>query len=224
MVLSLSPGPTSLDKAKEVAQWADMWRISDDFWDVWKKESTKTFPQDLTGQFPKAAAWASHSGNGRWPDADMLPLGHLGPRPGNGTDRETAFNHAEQKSLLTLWSIFRSPLIMGGNLTRMDDWTTRLLTNPEVLAVDQHSANGHQVLAGDNAIVWHAQDGQRGHYIAAFNLGEETRNLSYTWKQLGLPEASYHLRDLWERKDLGTARKFSLPVERHGTVLLRVTP
>jgi len=223
MVLSLSPGPTALEKASEVAKWADMWRISDDFWDVWKSNTGKSFPQDLTGQFQKTAAWAPHSGNGRWPDADMLPLGHLGPRPGQGEDRDTAFTQDEQRTVMSLWSIFRSPLIMGGNLTRMDDWTTRLLTNPEVLAVDQHSAGGRQVIAGDNAVVWRAQDGKGGYYLAAFNLGEEARKLAWTWTQLGLPEATYHLRDLWEQKDTGTADKLSLSIPKHGSVLLRVS-
>jgi len=223
MVLSLSPGPTALEKASEVAKWADLWRISDDFWDVWKSNTGKSFPQDLSGQFQKTAAWAQHSGNGRWPDADMLPLGHLGPRPGKGEDRDTAFTQDEQRSVMTLWCIFRSPLIMGGNLTRMDEWTTSLLTDPEVLAVDQHSAGGRQVIAGDNAIVWRAQDGKGAYYLAAFNMGEETRKLGWTWTQLGLPEATYHLRDLWEQKDTGAADKLSLSIQKHGSVLLRVT-
>jgi len=222
MVLSLSPGPTALEKASDVAKYADLWRISDDFWDVWKSSTGKSFPQDLTGQFQKTAAWAPHSGAGRWPDADMLPLGHLGPRPGNGEDRDSAFTPQEQRTVLTLWCIFRSPLIMGGNLTRMDDATTRLLTNPEVLAVDQHSSGGHQVIAGDNAIVWSARDGKGGYYLAAFNLGEETRKLAWTWTQLGLREAAYHVRDLWEQKDTGTAGKLSVSIEKHASVLLRV--
>ena len=224
MVLSLSPGPTSIDKAGEVSKWADMWRISDDFWDIWKGDSGKAFPQDLTGQFQKAAAWAEHSGNGRWPDADMLPLGHLGPRPGNEQDRDSALNHDEQRTVMTLWCIFRSPLIMGGNLTRMDEWTTSLLTNSEVLAVDQHSTGGRQVIAGDNAIAWRAEAGPNAHYVAAFNLGEETRTLAWSWKQLGLNAASYHVRDLWQQKNLGAAEKLSVSVKAHGAVLLRVEP
>ncbi len=224
MVLSLSPGPTSIEKAKEIAKWADMWRISDDFWDVWKADAGKTFPQDLSGQFQRAAAWAEHSGNGRWPDADMLPLGHLGPRPGNGKERDSLLNQEEQRTVVTLWCIFRSPLIMGGNLTQMDDGTTSLLTNPEVLAVNQHSTGGHQVIAGENAIVWRASEGPHASYLAVFNLGEETRTLSYTWKQLGLTAASYHLRDLWQQKNLEPAEKLSVAVKAHGAVLLRVEP
>jgi hypothetical protein len=224
MVLSLSPGPTSIDKAAEVSKWADMWRISDDFWDVWKSSTDKTFPQDVIGQFQKAALWAEHSGSGGWPDADMLPLGHLGPRPGEGQDRECALNHEEQRTVMTLWSIFRSPLVMGGNLTRMDDWTASLLTNPEVLAVDQHSTAGKQVIAGDNAIVWRADEGPSAHYIAVFNLGEEARTLGWNWRQLGLNAATYQVRDLWQRRNLGAAEKLSVLVKAHGTVLLRVEP
>ena len=224
MVLSLSPGPTALEKVTELTKWADMWRISDDFWDIWKSDSDKTFPQDLTGQFQRIAAWADYSKDGHWPDADMLPLGHLGPRPGNENERDTRFTHDEQKTVLTLWSISRSPLIMGGNLTKMDDWTTSLLTNPEVLAVNQHSSGGKQVLAGDNAIVWRAQEGLHASYIAVFNLGEETRTLAYTWKQLGLAGPSYRIRDLWLKKNVGTQDKLSVAVKAHGCMLLRVEP
>jgi hypothetical protein len=221
MVVSLSPGPTPLEKASEVSKWADMWRISDDFWDVWKDDSGKLFPQDLIGQFQKAAAWAEHSGDGHWPDADMLPLGYLGPRPGNEKERESNLNHEEERTVMTLWCIFRSPLIMGGNLTRMDEFTTSLLTNPEVLAVDQHSSGGKQVIAGDNAIVWSAHDGTNGQYLAVFNLGEETRMLHWSWKRLGMNEATYKLRDLWLHTDLGAATNLNVSVKAHGAVLLR---
>jgi hypothetical protein len=223
MVLSLSPGPTPLEKAGEVSMWADMWRISDDFWDTWKVETGRRFPQDLTGQFQKAAAWAEYSGNGHWPDADMLPLGHLGPRPGNDKERETSLNHEEQRTVMNLWCIFRSPLIMGGNLTSMDDWTTSLLTNAEVLAVDQHASGGRQVIAGNNTAVWRAQDSDGAYYIAAFNLGEETRALQWSWQQLGLPAAAYQLRDLWLHKDLGSAQRLGVTLKAHGSIMLRAT-
>src|ERR1035441_4663157 len=118
MVLSLSPGPTALANADEVAQLANMWRISDDFWDVWTSDPGKAFPQSLTGQFAKVAAWAPYTKPGHWPDADMLPLGHLGPVPGWGQPRDTRFTAAEQQTLLTLWSMARSPLILGANLDR----------------------------------------------------------------------------------------------------------
>jgi hypothetical protein len=98
IVLSLSPGPTSLEDAAEVGQLAQMWRISDDFWDVWKGDPNKAFPQSLSGQFAKTAAWAPYAKPGNWPDADMLPLGHIGPVPGEGKERDTRLTPTEQQT------------------------------------------------------------------------------------------------------------------------------
>jgi hypothetical protein len=151
----------------------------------------------------------------------MLPLGYLGPRPGNGQARDSELTQEEQKTLMTLWCIFRSPLIMGGNLTKMDEGTTALLTNAEVLAVDQHSSHGKQVTAGDNALLWRAEDGKGAYYLAAFNLGDENRTLEWSWKQVGLTGTSYRLRDLWLHKDLGAAEKLKMMATPHGAVLLR---
>lgn len=223
MVLSLSPGPAPIEKVSELSKWADMWRISDDMWDIWKSQSTANFPQDLTRQFQKTAEWAEHVGDGRWPDADMLPLGHLGPRPGNGKERESALTHDEQKTLMTLWCIFRSPLIMGGNLTKLDEWTSGLLTNAEVIAVDQKSTGGKQAIAGNNSVVWKAEGGKSVYYVAVFNQGEDTRKLSWTWHRVGIPEGQYNVRDLWLRKDLGSAQQLSVEVPKHGAVLLKVS-
>ena len=222
MVLSLSPGPTPLEKASEVSKWANMWRISDDMWDLWKSHSSKTFPQDLYGQFTRAADWAPYAGEGHWPDADMLPIGYLGPRPGNGKPRESDFKAEEQKTLMTLWCIFRSPLIMGGNLTKMDETTNALLTNEEALAVDQHSIGGRQLMASNGAVLWKAGDPEGGYYLAAFNLGDGGRTLQWSWKEIGLPNASYQVRDLWMHKDLGPADNFKVMLKPHAAVLVRV--
>ena len=138
IVLSLSPGAAPLDKVDEMRQYADMWRISDDVWDMW--HSDVPYPQGLGDQFPRIAAWAPLIQMGRWPDADMLPFGYLGPHPGYGDARETKLTHDEQRSFFTLWCMFRSPLMWGGNPTKSDAWTVSLLTNPEVLDVDQHSS------------------------------------------------------------------------------------
>jgi len=221
IVLSLSPGPAPIEKVNELSKWSDLWRISEDVWDVWKSDTGKQFPQDVSGQFQLTAKWEEHSSDGNWPDADMLPLGHLGPRPGNEKERDSRLNHEEQKSLMTLWCIFRSPLIMGGNLLKMDEWTTGLLTNQEVLAVDQHSGGGKQAAAGDNSIVWRAEDGAGGYYLAIFNMGEEARTLSWSWKKVGLDPGTYKMRDLWMHKDLGPADKLTADVNAHGAVLLR---
>ena len=126
MVLSLSPGPAALEKAEELRQYAQMWRISDDVWDLW--HSGTQFPSGIGNQFARAAKWAAFSGPGHWPDADMLPIGRLEPAAGWGKPRATRLTQDEQRTQLTLWSIFRSPLMMGGNLTLSDEWTKSLLT------------------------------------------------------------------------------------------------
>jgi alpha-galactosidase len=221
MVLSLSPGPTAIDKKDEVSKYSQMWRISDDVWDVWY--SDKNFPQGVKNQFARAALWAGVAVPGHWPDADMLPLGSLRPAAGWGEPRETRLTHDEQRTMLTLWSIFRSPLIMGGNLTRADAWTKSLLTNADVIGVDQRSVDNKPVLTTDEIVVWTAkpQEG-RGFYVAIFNVSDHPQSVHYEWKDLGLGAPSYRVRDLWEYRELGAARSMQLKLRPHASVLYLV--
>ena len=224
IVLSLSPGPTPLDKVDELRKYAQLWRISGDVWDHWKQWPNQDWSQGLMGQFQLAAKWAPYVEAGHWPDADMLPLGFLGPRPGQGKARQTNFTHAEQRTLMTLWSIFRSPLIMGGNLTRLDAWTAALLTNPEVIAVNQHATNVRAVVNDSQTAVWMAKPVSGGGvYIALFNLSDAQQTIRYPLQSIGLSGASYKVRDLWARRDLGTKDLLSVPLEPHASVLYRVT-
>jgi len=219
IVLSLSPGAAPLDKAEEMARYANMWRISDDEWDVWY--GTESFPQGVNNQFERAAEWARYSRPGNWPDADMLAIGRLEPSPGWGEPRATRLSKDEQRTLLTLWSIFRSPLIMGGNLLLCDDWTKSLLTNAEVIAVDQHSKNNHAVETTAKAAAWVAEreDGN-GYYAALFNRSDGAQTLHYEWKQLGLNSSTgYKVRDLWEQKDLGAKSAMDAPLAPHAATL-----
>jgi alpha-galactosidase len=224
IVLSLSPGPTPVDKAGEAEKYAQMWRISDDFWDDWKKpDPEKNFPQSLLNQFQVAAAWAPHVTPGHWPDADMLPIGRLGPIPGWGKPRQSHFTHDEQHTLLTLWSIFRSPLVIGANLTEMDPWTEALLTNPEVIAVNQHSTGNKPVLSNPTTIAWSAQpDSGSGHYLAVFNISDQQQTVELAWKDVGLDQAKYKVRDLWQRKNLGTAKSLHVALEPHASALYKL--
>ena len=227
MVLSLSPGPTAIDKRDEVFKFSQMWRISDDVWDVWY--SSKGFPQGVKNQFSRAALWAGVAQPGHWPDADMLPIGSLRPAAGWGEPRESRLSHDEQRTLLTLWSIFRSPLIMGGNLLQSDDWTTSLLTNAEVIAVDQHSINNHPVITTDNIVIWTARpqfsrDSGRDYYVAVFNISDTVQTVHYAWSDLGLPAPSYRLRDLWTHTDIGSATSVEITVPSHASVLYRAAP
>jgi alpha-galactosidase len=217
-VLSLSPGPAPIDKVDEMRRYAEMWRISDDIWDVW--HSPTDYPQGVGDQFLRAAQWAALSGPGHWPDADMLPIGHLGPAPGWGHARDTRLTHDEQRTLITLWCILRSPLMVGGDLTAGDEWTTSLLTNPEVLALDQHSTGNHQLIATNKTSVWLARTALgSGYYVALFNLETAPATYKYGWSELGLKEKEYKLRDLWEHKDLGSADSVTVTVPPHGVAL-----
>jgi alpha-galactosidase len=222
IVLSLSPGAAPIEKTEEMRKYAELWRISDDIWDLW--HSDVAYPQGLGDQFPRVAKWAPMVEPGHWPDADMLAVGYLGPAPGWGEARETRLTHDEQRTLLTLWSMFRSPLMIGANLTKSDAWTTSLLTNAELIAVDQNSSENRAVISTDDAVVWTARAGSGGgKYVAVFNLRDSEQKVGYEWKEIGLEGGSkYGLRDLWEHKDLGAAESLRVTLGAHGCALYRV--
>ncbi|HEV2710482.1 MAG TPA: glycoside hydrolase family 27 protein [Edaphobacter sp.] len=221
IVLSLSPGPALLEQAVELGQNAQVWRISDDVWDFWKKDEGKKFPQSVKDQFAVIASWAKYVKPGNWPDADMLPLGKLGPVPGDGKPRATRLTHDEQRTMVTLWSIARSPLFFGGNLTQLDDWTAALVTNPAVIAMDQQ---GHdQRLAGQdgNVIAWTSKAGGK-QYLALFNIGDSAATVKATFAKYGLPSGKYSAKDVWGKKDLGSVAEVSATVAPHGVLLLEL--
>ncbi|MBQ6960450.1 MAG: glycoside hydrolase family 27 protein [Clostridia bacterium] len=168
MVLSLSPGPALLEQAEHLKKFANMWRITDDFWDDWRL---------LKAMFERAEKWCVHAGPGHWPDADMLPLGAL--RQCYGKQDWTRFTPAEQRTMMTLWCMMRSPLMMGGDLPKNDDFTLSLLTNAPLLAIQKESWCAHPVATTEDASLWIAprKDGN-GCYAAAFNLSDETRVLA----------------------------------------------
>ena len=215
MVLSLSPGPAPLDQAASLSQWSQMWRISDDMWDAWK---------EVLAQFTRARSSARYSGPNHWPDADMLPLGRLRVRGFSDPPRMSRLTHDEQTTLMTLWCIFRSPLMMGGDLPSLDPFTASLLENPEVLKVDQSSSSGHEVFNRQSHIVWEAEaSGGHSTYLALFDTGDADAEVSATWAQLGL-KGKQNVRDLWARRDLGSfSGSFSAQLRHHGAGLYELT-
>ena len=223
MVFSLSPGPTPIDEADDVRKYAQLWRISDDMWDTWLAPEGQTFPAGLKRQFDRTAQWAPHIVVGHWPDADMLPLGYLGPRPGWQDARASRLTADESKTLMTLWSMARSPLVAGTNLTRMDPATEALYSNPEVIAVDQHSRENRELSRSGSLVVWKAKpESGSGYYLAVFNLGDSAQTVDYSWKNLGIAEGSHRVRDLWARKDLGGAASLKAKLPAHAAILYRV--
>ena len=215
IVLSISPGPAPVSEAEFFEKYAQMWRISDDFWDDWKL---------LRQQFEYTRDWAQFVGkDGTWPDADMLALGKLKVTDKEGGGTPTKFTLDEQQTVMTLWSIFRSPLIFGGDLPSNDDATTALITNQEVIDVDQHSTGGHQSLDRGNIRVWIADGAQSGdHYAAVFNIGDSPEKADLLWDDIGLGMQAADVRDLWTHQELGKADGIHVQLRPHASGLFRV--
>lgn len=216
IVLSLSPGPTPLDRAEHVKTHANMWRMTNDYWDRW---------EDLVFEFEKCHEWSEHVGPGHWPDADMLPIGRLGIRScehGRG-DRQSLFSKDEQMTMITLWSIFRSPLMLGCELRGSDEFTLSLITNEEVLHVLNHSHGAKQLERDQEIVKWFSIDDEYGYYLALFNIGEEIKMIKTDLSQLGL-EGNYTIRDLWAKENvLETSDSFDCMVSPHGSKLFKLT-
>lgn len=229
IVLSLSPGPTALDHAAEVADYAQMWRITDDHWDVWAHEHNpgkSEFPFAIKDEFDRLAEWAPYSGHGHWPDPDMLPWGWLGPHPGWGQPRQSRETHDEQRTEFTLWAISRSPLILGANLTRLDDFTRSLITNGEVLAINQQSAASGpaQIPPGVPWRAWwaHTAGPNPVTFLAVFNLRDQPAAWDVPWTDFHLPASPHAVYDMWNQKDVSAAQSLHVKLPPHGCALFRL--
>lgn len=209
MVLSLSPGPAPLEMAEHLKKYANMWRITDDFWDDWNL---------LLAMFERAEKWSKHSSEGAWPDADMLPVGAL--RQCDSPTEWTRFTEAEQKTMMSLWCMMRSPLMIGAEMTKNDDFTLELLTKSDILEIGKVMHNAHQVSRDENEIVWIAErtDGN-GIYLSFFNISEEKRAVQLDWKALGIGEWSV-ARELWSGKDYAEGESIEIDTHGVGTFLL----
>lgn len=215
MVLSLSPGPALLEKSELYKQTADMWRITDDFWDDWKA---------LYNMFERCEKWSIHNGAGHWADADMLPIGAV--RQDYGESNRTKFTEDEQITMMTLWSIFRSPLMIGGELTKLDDFTYKLLTNKEILKMLRNSRHAHQVwrkkLDGKEHVLWTSASSEGGQYFAIFNLSEANSKVTLNLSDLEIYTPS-NCTELWSGKKFINKDKIEIELNSHGAaaVLLK---
>lgn len=224
MVLSLSPGPTNISHAAEVGELAQMWRIADDSWDGWSF-APKDWPNGLETGFKKLAEWHAYAKPGNWPDADMLPFGSLEPNPGWGEARQSRLTPDETRSWFTLWAIARSPLILGANLTKLDDFTRGLLTNKAVIGVNQTAWESYPVEGAgpDKTRIWVALTGNRQKpqpYVALFNLADTQQTLHTRWKELGVKAGS--LTNLWTGKKTPATNGVTITLPAHGSAIFRV--
>ena len=217
IVLSLSPGATPVSHGAHVARFANLWRISPDFWDNWRS---------LNRNFNLFARWTPYTGPSHWPDGDMIPFGHICQRNCDvHPDRWTRFTRDEQLTLMSLWALASSPLMLGMNLPDNDAWTTAILSNPEVLAVDQDSLGKppQRIASPNGPDIWvkPLADGSRA--VGFFNRTSLPMKVVLRWRDLrksGI-RSRPDIRDLWLRKDLGRQTEFTAELPAHGCLLVR---
>lgn len=215
MVLSLSPGPAVIEKAHHYKNYANMWRITDDFWDDWKY---------LKAMFERCEVWQAHVGEGNWPDCDMLPMNKLGygwaPAEAEHKGWMCKFTKDETKTMLTLWNIFRAPLMLGTDLPQLDDYNLSLITNDEIIAMNKNPNQAYQSTptCTEDIVSWvnECADG-KSYYECYFNLSEKEQTVKMN---LETGKAS-NIRELWEHKDYGKKAEFVIPP--HGCVALKVS-
>lgn len=215
MVLSLSPGPAVIEKAHHYKNYANMWRITDDFWDDWKY---------LKAMFERCEVWQTHVGEGNWPDCDMLPMNKLGygwaPAEAEHKGWMCKFTKDETKTMLTLWNIFRAPLMLGTDLPQLDDYNLSLITNDEIIAMNKNPNQAYQSTptCTEDIVSWvnECADG-KSYYECYFNLSEKEQTVKMN---LETGKAS-NIRELWEHKDYGKKAEFVIPP--HGCVALKVS-
>lgn len=213
ILLSTSPGETPIAQAPHVQAYANMWRTVDDFWDNWKQ---------LKDHFAVFDRWNKWRAYGAYPDGDMLPLGHIGIRAERGEPRMTRFTQDEQYTLMTLWCIFKSPLMFGGNLPDNDPFTLSLLTNKAVLGVLNSSTNNKPLLNEVDKAAWTADGPSGAKYLALFNKSDSAATVAVNLNNLNIAPP-YTITDLWSGKQWEAGKAmFSPIINRHGAGLYRI--
>ena len=240
IVLSLSYGPMPLERAEALVGNANMWRLLGDLWDYWDQ---------VLPAFRGLHAWTPFAGPGHWPDPDMLPLGRLRALPegwsknvtmnpgyfdmvshGGREDAANFLSRDEQRTVMTLWAVARCPLMFGGHLPASDAWTLSLITNAEVLAVNQKSRANRQLFHANGLAAWTAEDPESGaRYVAVFNLCDpEEKGLGtgipvpVRLGDLGLA-GSVAVTDVWSGRPAGVVSGVFAPVVPfHGAGLYRL--
>lgn len=214
MVLSLSPGPAKIDEAWHYEKYANMWRITDDFWDDWSL---------LLTMFERCEVWQNHVTEGCYPDCDMLPLGFLGK--GFGEEHRTKFTKEEQITMMTLWCIFRSPLMLGADMTKMDKWTIELLTNKDILKLISGSKGGKQLERDKKHVIWRSEDTKEAAvYLAVFNLEAESSKITVSEELVELVSfTGMTFRELWNNETfICEDSRITVEIPRHGAKLYKI--
>ena len=201
IVLSTSPGETPVAKAGHVRTHANIWRMVDDVWDTWPH--FKHLMEVCQDWYPYISP--------TWPDCDMIPLGRIAIRGERGLDRMTRLTKEEQYSLMTLFTIFRSPLMFGGDLPSNDAFTLSLLTNKAVLEMHKNGQNVRQIFQKDGRVAITSKNAKTGAvYLALFNISDDDSplDISVELNDLGLNDRKVTVTDLWNGRSLGKTKGF----------------
>jgi alpha-galactosidase len=220
IVYSIS-NATRICLAPDMVKYAHCWRTAGDIQDTWGSVSNIGFDRE--------SAWPGYAGPGNWPDADMMVLGQVGGWEG-GTPHWTRLTPWEQYSHVTLWAMLASPLLIGCDLDALDDFTLSLLTNPEVLEVNQDPLGmmGVRNVFGPSkyqtVYVKRMEDGTLA--VALFNISGEEKTVSFVPRDLGLLGVQT-IRDLWRQKEVGKVQdkeRWEVKLPAHGCALYRLSP
>ncbi len=216
IVLSTSPGATPITAAEHVKEHANMWRMVDDVWDTW---------HHFDNLIKVCQKWYPYISPGTWPDCDMIPLGRISIRGERGEDRMTRLTPDEQYSLMTLFAIFKSPLMFGGDLPSNDAFTNALLTNEEVLKMHRESSDVKQLFQDENKVAITSENPNTGEvYLALFNIsdGEEPLDVGITLSELGVDEKCI-IMNMWSGENLGEFTDgFSQKMNAHSCGLFKI--
>lgn len=212
IVLSLSPGPALRDKAEHLKANANMWRLTGDFWDLW---------EHLYAMFDKCEEWQGVRGVGSYPDCDMLPIGRISKLCSyhGKQNRMSNFTHDEHYTLMTLWGIFGSPLMIGGNMPENDDFTLSLLNNAEYMNMHRTVKNSRMLSRneenGKGYIIWDGEN-ENSRFVALFNTDEKPITINTAEKINIFVDGSY---DIWQKC---TVNENNITVQPHGARLLKL--
>lgn len=212
IVLSLSPGPALRDKAEHLKANANMWRLTGDFWDLW---------EHLYAMFDKCEEWQGVRGVGSYPDCDMLPIGRISKLCSyhGAQNRMSNFTHDEHYTLMTLWGIFGSPLMIGGNMPENDDFTLSLLNNAEYMNMHRTVKNSRMLSRNEENskgyIIWDGEN-ENSRFVALFNTDEKPITINTAEKINIFVDGSY---DIWQKC---TVSENNITVQPHGARLLKL--
>lgn len=229
IVLSLSPGKAKISDAQKLAESSEMWRVSNDFWDDWEY---------VVPMFELLHEWTPYRSFGNWPDADMLPFGKLRKNGGDEwvasllnaspesiIDEYSRLTTDEMYTVMTLWSIAKSPLMLGGYLPENDDLTYKLITNKKAIDINRNSNENKEVFNQNETIVWKASNPKNEgiSYLAVFNLSDEKRKLKIDFDDLNYHETLFKTHDIWSNKNLGISLySINLEINAHGVKFLEL--